>query len=163
MTRDEYGRAYEKGFPLTVRLLLSRGAHVERARECAQAAWVRGWEHLSQLRDDRLVVSWVNSIAINTYRSVLRTEPVWLPLPEIRTYPRMNFAALDVAGVLKLCRPYDRGILQEELRGMTVKEMACAHGITETAVRIRMLRARRSARARVQARSRIRQAIPCGP
>jgi len=152
MTRDEYGQAYERGYRLTVRLLLSRGAGADRARELAQAAWVRGWEHLPQLRNDGLVLSWINSIAINAYRSVLRSEPAWQPLPEILTGPRVNFAAMDVARILRICRGRDRGLLEQEVRGMTVKEIARNQGVTETAVRIRLLRARRAARARVKGR-----------
>ena len=64
MTREEYGQAYQRGFDLTVRLLLSRGAPRDRAREVAQAAWARGWERLSQLRNESLVVTWVNTIAL---------------------------------------------------------------------------------------------------
>lgn len=153
MTRDDYGRAYEKGYPLTVRFLVSRGARGERAREVAHAAWVRGWERLSQLRNESVVLSWVNSIAINAYRSVLRTEPVYVPLPEIRTNPRMNFAAFDLGRILKICRPSHRHLLEQEVRGVPVKQMALERGISETAVRIRLLRARREARIRVQQRA----------
>src|SRR3984957_17276059 len=68
MTRDGYGIAYQKGFTLTVRFLLSRGAQREYAMEVAQGAWVRGWERLHQLRDEATVVTWVNTIALNAYR-----------------------------------------------------------------------------------------------
>jgi DNA-directed RNA polymerase specialized sigma24 family protein len=75
LTRERYGEAYQKGFDLTVRFLLSRGAWRDNASEVAQAAWARGWEHLIQLRNERLVLTWVNTIALNLYRSVLRKDP----------------------------------------------------------------------------------------
>ena len=58
MTREGYGLAYQKGFDITVRFLLSRGAQREYTTEVAQSAWVRGWEQLHQLRDDAKVLIW---------------------------------------------------------------------------------------------------------
>jgi len=39
MTREQYGQAYQKGFNLTVRFLVSRGLAYDAAQETAQAAW----------------------------------------------------------------------------------------------------------------------------
>jgi DNA-directed RNA polymerase specialized sigma24 family protein len=153
MTRDEYGQAYQIGFESTIRLLLSRGAPSERAREVAQAAWARGWERLSQLRNDRLVRIWVNTIALNVYRSVLRREPVFHELPELSTKGDVNFAAIDVARILKICRPCDRVLLEQYMRGFTTEEIALKQGASETAIRIRLFRARRAARTVLEGRA----------
>ena len=153
MTREEYGQAYQRGFDLTVRLLLSRGAPRDRAREVAQAAWARGWERLSQLRNESLVVTWVNTIALNVYRSVLRSEPAYQALPELSTKAGVNLAAIDVARILRICRPCDRALLEQQMRGVTAEEIARKQGVTETAIRIRLLRARRAARSRVEKRA----------
>jgi len=145
MTRDGYGLAYQKGFSLTVRFLLSRGAQREYAMEVAQGAWVRGWERLSQLRDSSMVLTWMNSIALNIHRSSMRREPFLQALPELSTPPRVNLAAIDVRRILKTCKKNDRMVLQRHyLEGYKVQEIASAHGWTETAVRIRLLRARRA-------------------
>lgn len=149
MTRDEYGQAYQRGFELTVRLLLSKGSERDRAREVAQAAWTRGWERLSQLRDDNLVGTWVNTIALNVYRSILRSEPAYQALPELRAKAGVNLAAIDVARILKICRPCDRLLLEQQMHGVTAEEIARKHGVSETAIRIRLLRARRAARLRL--------------
>src|ERR1700680_3274425 len=74
MTRNEYGEAYEAGFDRTVRFLLSRGAQRDDAVEAAQAAWARGWERVTQLRDESLVMTWVNAIAFNFLRNGLTTK-----------------------------------------------------------------------------------------
>ena len=153
MTREEYGLAYQRGYDLTIRLLLSRGAPRNRAREVAQAAWTRGWERLSQLRNDSLVGTWVNTIALNVYRSVLRSEPAYQTLPELSTKAGVNLAAIDVARILKICRPRDRVLLIEQMRGVTAEEIARKQGVSETAIRIRLLRARRAARKRVERRA----------
>ena len=146
MTSEEYGSAYGKGFIRTVRLLSMRGLSCDGAQELAQAAWVRGWERLAQLRDPKMVVTWINSIALNMFRTSLRREPFLQELPEVLTPPTVNLAAIDVQRILKFCRTNDRLVLQRRyLEGHDVREIAQAHGWSETAVRIRLLRSRRAA------------------
>jgi RNA polymerase sigma factor (sigma-70 family) len=145
MTREEYGQAYQKGFNLTVRFLVSRGLAYDSAQETAQAAWVKGWERLGQLRDPSMVLTWMNSIALNIHRSYIRREPLLQTLPELSTAPKINLAAIDVRRILKTCKHNDRMVLQRHyLEGFKVQEIAEQHGWTETAVRIRLLRARRT-------------------
>ena len=145
MTREEYGQAYQKGFNLTVRFLVSRGLAYDAAQETAQAAWVKGWERLGQLRDSSMVLTWMNSIALNIHRSYIRREPLLQTLPELSTQPKINLAAIDVRRILKTCKNNDRMVLQRHyLEGFKVQEIAQEQGWTETAVRIRLLRARRT-------------------
>jgi RNA polymerase sigma factor (sigma-70 family) len=145
MTCEEYGNAYKKGYNLTVRFLVSRGLSYDGAQETAQAAWVKGWERLAQLRDSNMVLTWMNSIALNIHRSFIRREPFLQQLPELSTPPKVNLAAIDVRRMLQTCKKNDRVVLQRHyLEGYKVQEIARDHGWTETAVRIRLLRARRS-------------------
>jgi DNA-directed RNA polymerase specialized sigma24 family protein len=147
MTQDEYGEIYQTGRDRTIRFLLSRGAPPGLAPDIAQSAWLRGWERLSQLRDPRMIVTWINSIALNQYRRVIRRENLHQEFQRSgdgRTC--LNLAAIDVARILTVCRPPDRILLEAQMQGVTAKEMAREQGLTETAVRIRFLRARRSAR-----------------
>jgi len=145
MTREEYGSAYQKGFNLTVRFLVSRGLSYDSAQETAQAAWAKGWERLAQLRDPTMVLTWMNSIALNIHRSYIRREPLLQTLPELSTQPKVNLAAIDVRRILKVCKRNDRMVLQRHyLEGYKVQEIAQQQGWTETAVRIRLLRARRT-------------------
>jgi DNA-directed RNA polymerase specialized sigma24 family protein len=153
MTTEDYGRAYQRGFESTVRFLLSRGARWDGARETAQAAWVRGWEQLKQLRNDEVVITWVNTIALNAYRSVVRAEQTHGSLPEISIKPGVNLAAIDVARILDVCRPSDRALLEQQMRGLTPEEIAERQGVTKTAIRIRFMRARRAARRRIEQRA----------
>src|ERR1019366_8672919 len=137
MTSEEYGSAYKRGYHLTVRFLVSRGLTYDGAQETAQAAWVRGWERLGQLRD--------SSMALNIHRISMRRQPFLQALPELSTPPRVNLAAIDVRRILKTCKKNDRLVLQRHyLEGYKVQEIAKSQGWTETAVRIRLLRARRS-------------------
>src|SRR5436190_12937323 len=154
MTSEAYGQIYQEGKERTVRFLLSRGVANILAADIAQCAWLRGWERLSQLRDERMVVTWINTIALNLYRHAIRNEHFHQVIQESlhakTTF--LNLAAIDVAKVLNLCRPRDRALLKALMLGVTAKEIAQSQGVTETTVRIRFLRARRSARAALEDR-----------
>jgi RNA polymerase sigma factor (sigma-70 family) len=150
MTREEYGAAYQKSYKLTVRFLVSRGLSYDTAQETAQAAWSRGWERLGQLRDSKMVSTWMNTIALNIHRSYIRREPMLQILAELPTAPKVNLAAIDAERILKCCKTKDRLVLHRHyIEGYKVQEIAKSQGWTETAVRIRLLRARRSARKRL--------------
>lgn len=147
MTREEYGEIYQAARERTIRFLLSRGAAPGLAPDIAQSAWLRGWERLSQLRDPQMIVTWVNSIALNQYRRVIRSERLHQEIQESsQGTTSMNLAAIDVEKILRVCRPPERLLLEAQMKGVTAKEIASEQGLTETAVRIRFLRARRSAR-----------------
>ena len=155
MTREEYGNIYETGRERTIRFLLSRGAAPGLAPDIAQSAWLRGWERLTQLRDPQMIVTWINSIALNQYRRVIRNERLHQELQQSsHGKTSLDLAAIDIARILLVCRPPDRVLLEAQMKGVTAKEMAREHGLTETAVRIRFLRARRSARKALEARGR---------
>jgi DNA-directed RNA polymerase specialized sigma24 family protein len=87
---------------------------------------------------------------LNIYRGGMRRETAHCPLTEFRGATALDLAAIDVARILDFCRPSDRALLQQQLHGVTTKEIADRHGATETAIRIRLLRARRTARALVE-------------
>jgi RNA polymerase sigma-70 factor (ECF subfamily) len=150
MTTENFGKAYQKGFNLTVRFLVSRGLSYDSALDTAQAAWAKGWERREQLRDPSLVLTWTNSIALNIHRTFLRREPQTQTLPELQAPSRMNVAAIDVKRILNECKPNDRVVLEGHyIEGYKVQEIANQNGWSETAVRIRLLRARRSVERRL--------------
>jgi len=116
----------------------------------AQGAWARGWERREQLRNEEAIVTWVNTIALNLYRRVLRSESSFQALPELSAKPTVNLAAIDVARILKICRPCDRILLEQQMSGLTAGELAEQGGASTTAIRIKFLRARRAARSRIE-------------
>ncbi len=147
MTQREYGTAYRDGCIRTVRFLLSRGLSEDAARETAQAAWVRGWERRAQIRDSRKALTWVNSIALNLYRTQLRRQPGCGEKLEIAAPPGVILDAIDVSMMLDRCRRLDRDLLVGRyLYGYEIRELAHARGCSETALRVRLLRARRNLR-----------------
>jgi len=152
MTRDDYGAAYQSGYNLTVRFLISRGVPRDVARDVAQAAWVKGWERLDQLRNESMVTTWVNAIAMNVHRTVLRSEKAVQSAPEFYTGAGVDFAAIDLHRILTFCAPRDRALLELQMQGDTAEEIARKQGVTQTAIRIRLLRARRAARSKAERR-----------
>jgi DNA-directed RNA polymerase specialized sigma24 family protein len=149
VTEEGFGQAYQQGFGRTVRLLRSRGASMDKAEDVAQAAWFRGWQKLDQLRDEGMIVTWVNSIAINRHRRESHYEARHQSLPELCGNVGIDSAPLDAAKILKGCRQRDRVLFEQQLTGLTTKEIATKQGVSEAAIRIRISRARRAVRARV--------------
>jgi RNA polymerase sigma factor (sigma-70 family) len=147
MTREQYGQAYQDGHEHTVRFLLSRGVNRDTALDVAQSAWLRGWERLDQLRDERVLVTWVNTIAMNHFRKGIRKTSRQESLRET-PHPKSapNWAAMDLSRILSRCRLRDRVLLKAQLEGMTAKELSERTGASATAIRIRLFRARTAAR-----------------
>ena len=149
MTREEYGQAYQSGFLVTVHFLISRGILGEAAGEAAQAAWARGWERLHQLRSSKMVVTWVNSIALNLHRSHLR-RPSFEALRDVSLSFQTDLTSMDLDRVLNICSSQERKLLQQQyLDELKISEIAQQQGCSETAARIRILRARRAVRQRL--------------
>ena len=142
----DYGSAYRTGFPSTVRFLLSRGARSDGAEEMAQAAWTLGWERVHQLRNESLLRTWVNTIALNLYRRMIREERRREPLLERTGGSRTCLEKIDLSTLLSRCCPADRALLTAQMNGATTSEMASRVGTTRAAVRVRLTRARQAAR-----------------
>ena len=147
MNREEYGRQFEESYSRTAGLLISKGIPEEEARDIAQAAWAKGWERLNQLRDPRKTLVWVNSIAMNRYRSRYRQQMRHQELIDLPVEPRINLAAIDIQRMLRRCRSCDQEILSKRyLEDEPIGEIAGELGCSQTAVRLRLMRARRSLR-----------------
>jgi len=123
---------------------------MHRAEDLAQAAWLQGWQKLDQLRDEGLIVSWVVAIAINYHRRGSRIEARYQKLPELCGNVGVDLTRLDAAKILNFCAPGDRILFQLQLGGLTAKEIAKQQGLSATAIRIRLFRARRAVRARME-------------
>ena len=164
-----FAKAYETASKSTIHFLTSRGIPIDTAAECAQAAWVTGWERLVQLRDDSFLISWVNVIALNYSRKAMKKATYhveWTPARELGE--EMNLSAIDIAQILHSCTPRERTVLEGQLMGRSAQELAAEAGMTESAMRIRCMRARRAARQRCEARNGVPAlfkppAVACAP
>jgi RNA polymerase sigma-70 factor (ECF subfamily) len=149
ITRKEFGMAYEKGCSQTVNFLISRGLQEEEANEKAQAAWAKGWERRFQMRDKKKALAWINTIALNLYRSSYRRDSRFEIIHEFPVPARIKVHNLDLYKRLDQCREIDREILKlRYFEGFEIRELADRYDCTETAIRVRLLRARRSLKAK---------------
>jgi RNA polymerase sigma-70 factor, ECF subfamily len=151
MTQEAFGHAYWRGFVKTVRLLRSRGASLHDAEDLAQAAWLQGWRKIDQLRDQEMIVGWVNAIAVNYHRRGIRRESRYQILTDLCGQTGMDLARLETEKILECCRPADRILFEHQLGGLTTAEIAKRQRVSTTAIRIRLFRARRAVRARLAA------------
>lgn len=145
MSNTEFANAYQAGFPGTIRFLVSKGILVHLAEEYAQEAWAIGWERLGQLRDDRLVCSWVRQIAWNHCCRHFEAANRSLPLREFPSEDAAPTLVITLRQVLKACKPDDQALLRQAIEGLTPAEISTLAGCTPGAVRIRLMRARRAA------------------
>lgn len=156
MTGTEYELAYIEGFQRTVRLLLSKGESSEDASEIAQAAWVRGFVRLSQLRNNRRVVQWVNGIALNLRKDFRRGRRFekYPAKYEPTVEPAVNLSAIDVARAKEACTPRQWQVTDAVyLNERSCREVACQFGMSLDAVHAQLWRARRAMRARLSGKS----------
>ncbi len=131
--------------------MLSRGINPAKAEEVAQAAWSRGWEKRHSLRDAGRIVEWVNTIALNVFRNLLRRsrETAELPL-HMEGRSGVSTAAIEIGKALAECSKVERELLIDRyVKGYSSQEVAERHGLSPVAVRVRTMRARRKAQARL--------------
>jgi RNA polymerase sigma-70 factor (ECF subfamily) len=165
VTEQMFANAYQRGYGQTVRFLCSRGVGQEAAVDAAQGAWTKAWERRTQLRNPAFLLTWVNSIALNVYRTMLRRERPMEALEDREgTKSDLLGQAIDAERILSRCNANDRIVLEAHyIRGFRLDEIARANHWSETAARIRLLRARRRVRqSLLQKRSKVRCLRPAG-
>ncbi|MBY0502790.1 MAG: RNA polymerase sigma factor [Bryobacteraceae bacterium] len=145
MTSSDFAKAYQAGFPKTLRFLIGKGIRQHLAEEYAQEAWAIGWERLPQLRDDRLVYSWVTQIAWNETCRHFEFANRVVPLRECPAREVSPTLAITLRQVLSACSPDEQTLLCQVMEGLTPAEIGTLAGCTAGAVRIRLMRARRAA------------------
>jgi DNA-directed RNA polymerase specialized sigma24 family protein len=144
VTLTEYASAYNCGYRQTTNFLIFRGLPEDEAAEKAQAAWAKGWERRGQIRDKSKTLTWINTIALNLYRSQARRDAKRCEFTDYAVPPKASPTAVDIHRILQRCRPQDSRLLREHyLIGYGIRDLARNYRCSETAVRVRLLRARR--------------------
>ncbi|MBZ5495358.1 MAG: hypothetical protein LAP85_03070 [Acidobacteriia bacterium] len=105
---------------------------------------VRGWERRAQIRDSEKTLTWVNSIALNLYRTQRRRDRKREEIREFPIPPRVSLVAINVHHLLDQCRHTDRELLEKRyFFGYEIEDLAREQNCSQTAVRVRLMRARR--------------------
>ena len=150
MTKDEFAEAYNRGWAKTVRFLLSKGVNHDTAVEIAQDAWGKGWVRRSSLLKPAAVIPWVNSIALNIFRSRIRRQPVDSDVPEQSVRPMATAETADVTRVLESCDQEERELLAATAEGYTSHDLAQIKGCKPSTIRVRLMRLRRRIEPRLR-------------
>ena len=148
MDGNHFGKAYRDGLQRTINFLMSRGVPSIRLPTLRSQRGYVAEERLGQLRDESIILAWINTIALNHFRRSLRSrcQEESLTPEHDGSSTGLNVAAIDLKRIMGACSPKDRALLEAQLVGSTPKELAQREGVSQTAIRIRLLRARRSAR-----------------
>lgn len=150
VTEEIFADSFRRDYSATTRFLRSRGIAEELAEELAQAAWTRGWERRDQVRDPSALGAWVNSIAFNMLRSHVKGSKRFVELAEGEAAALDALAQLDVVSLLRGCSELDRRLMTAfYLEGYTAQEISRRLGLTASAIRVRLMRARQKLRARI--------------
>src|SRR5512140_1123223 len=122
---------------------------VDVAEEAAQSAWVVAWRRLGDLRDSASLRPWLMSIAANEARQLTRSRRRRsvreIAVLDPSTPPADATAAdrIDLANALAMLEPRDRELLGlRYLAGLDSGEIGRVAGMSPTAVRSRLARAR---------------------
>jgi len=94
------------------------------------------------------LLSWVNTIALNSARKAVRRAKHQTTLRPDGTecLTSQNVAAIDVDIIFNRLAPKDRSLLEAQLEGTSNIELAAEQGVSLTAMRLRAFRARQAAR-----------------
>ena len=156
LNSHQFRAQYEKGFQRTLRFIGSRSEVPAEAEEIAQAAWMKGWQRRSQLRNPKKILAWVNTIALNLLRQAKRKgsrKQELFETPDQRQQPSSAGARVDLLRLLSGCEPKDRKLLVlHHIEGYTTSEAGKRLGLKPTAARVRLMRLRRRLRKRLAAR-----------
>jgi len=144
-----FTRIVARYHPDLLRIALVVCGDADVAAEAAQSAWIVAWRRLGDLREPENVRPWLMSIAANEARQLLRSRGR-RTLREITvldptTPPADGTVAerVDLANALATIDPRDRVLLGlRYLAGLDSTEIGQAVGMSATAVRSRLARAR---------------------
>jgi RNA polymerase sigma factor (sigma-70 family) len=163
MNRENFfGEAYLKWFRRTEAVLRRHGANPDLAQELAQAAWAKAWQCLLQLRDDRRILQFVNTIAIRLFLDEVARSRRMTELPSVAAFlttsPVVNIAPIDLHRelhrALRKCPTRQRMLLETvylQHEDHPTAEVAAALGITADALLHRLSRGRRALRKAMSA------------
>ena len=119
------------------------------ADEATQAAWLRAWNKIGDVRDEAHLRPWLVSVAANEAKRVLRKRrrrsEIEVPLDVTNKPggidPASGVAAIDLWAALAQLDPDDRALLaMRYIAGFDSNELAAATGISPSGTRSRLER-----------------------
>ena len=133
----------------------------ETARDLAQDVALRAWNNLSQLKDPRTFRAWIRRIAANAARDHLRRlavrreeslEAAVHVEADDDLYERAERMS-ELRSMLAILEMEDQEVLEllmARADGMSVEELARDRGLSQGALKMRLMRVRKRLRARLE-------------
>ncbi len=144
-----FTRIVARYHPDLLRIAFVVSGDVDVAQEAAQSAWVVAWRRLGDLRDGANLRPWLMSIAANEARQLTRSSrrrslrEIAVLDPSIPPADVTSADRIDLANALRTLGPRDRELVGlRYLAGMDSPEIGRVVGMSATAVRSRLARAR---------------------
>ena len=142
MTESEFSRRVRA---MTDRLwriswsILRSGADAD---DALQESLMRAWKATRRLRDESLFETWLTRILVNECKRILAKRGRFLPIPDTYEVPEVDNKPLyDAIGTLK---PEMRlPLILHYMEGYPIEEVAKVLRLTESAVKVRLHRARK--------------------
>lgn len=143
MTAEEYTRRVEALKPTIYRVCLSQLREPHDREDAVQEAILRAWERRESLREPKYFETWFIRILINACHDIQRrsSRAVTMDTPPEPAPKEENRDLTDAIRALdekqRLC------VLLHYIEGYSVREVAQMLGITESAVKLRLMRGRK--------------------
>ncbi len=148
--RRDWNALYEAMRPRLHGLALAMLHQQQDAEDAVQEVFLRAWRHAHRLRDVGALEGWMFAVLRNVARDRLRRRRIrradpldadWVPEP-IETRRLRPDSRLELDDALAALPVRCRGSLDRTAAGETLRELAVREGVTYTAARTRLCRAR---------------------
>ncbi|HEX7097362.1 MAG TPA: sigma-70 family RNA polymerase sigma factor [Acidimicrobiales bacterium] len=131
----------------------------DEAEDVVQQAWLEVFRHLGQYRGDAAFTTWATRIAVNAAISHARKRPVIAEVQEMATHDkpdadveRAELGALLQESLDRLPQGNREVMVLRDVLELDTAETAACLGLSEEAVRVRLLRARAAVAAELTER-----------
>ncbi len=151
MTKEKLGSLiieWEEGLYRVAKTLLYND---EDCGDAIQESIVKAFSNLHALKKDKYVKTWFTRILMNECYAIMRKEKKLVSLetvPEKEAYVREDYSDLYMA-VSSLPEEMRMAVVLYYGEGFSVKEIACIEDTTESAVKNRLLRARKKLKSQL--------------
>lgn len=132
-------------YRVSVSILQSR----DDADDAVQNAFCRYLEHAPSFRDAEHEKAWLIRVTVNQCKDLLRRRKIraWLPFDELPELAAPDAGSPVTEAIASLPDKYREVIVLHHLEELSVRETAAALTISESAVKMRLTRAREMLRA----------------
>jgi RNA polymerase sigma-70 factor (ECF subfamily) len=160
--KDDFDRLYQATYQRIFRTLISILGSAAAAEDCAQDAFLQAFRAWKRWKQDAPAEAWLHRIAINTAISYKRKQRLREVGELVRRLgkpvepdPEERVLLGEVLGELRtLPAKQAAALVLRHLHGYTNREIAAALGVPESTVATRLMTAKRTLRARLDAGSR---------